>query len=333
MSPENLPHVLVVSNHWEAQEKIISFAGVFVDNQVASLQQAGVKVSTFDIGFSHSPFSLLKKWFQLRKVVQKFNPHLIHAQYGAIVAILSIYWGKPLVLTFIGPDLLKRSLSSAPRTFLAHLLSNLAALCAKGIICVSEELRQALWWKKNKAVVIPHGVNLDLFTAGSQIDARKELGWDLKIPVVMLSVRNDPKGKGLDLATSAMKVVWATLPNVELQIITNVSHTMMPLYYRGADVLLCASTTEGSPNVVKEALACNLPVVSVPVGDVPERLAGVYPSAVVSRDSTLIGEALLEILLKRKRSNGRENVGHLSLDQIAQQVIDVYFSALGTKVE
>src|SRR4029079_13851520 len=90
----------------------------------------------------------------------------------------------------------------------------------------------------------------------------------------------------------------------------------MPLYYRAADALLCASLSEGSPNVVKEALACNLPVVSTPVGDVPERLKGVYPSAVVARDAHSIGEALVQILLERRRSNGREHVASLDLDSI-----------------
>jgi teichuronic acid biosynthesis glycosyltransferase TuaC len=93
-------------------------------------------------------------------------------------------------------------------------------------------------------------------------------------------------------------------------------------------VLLCASMYEGSPNVVKEALACNLPVVSAPVGDVAERLAGVSPSEVVPRDPHIMGEALAKILMARSRSNGREHVAHLSLDQVAQRVLAVYRSVL-----
>jgi teichuronic acid biosynthesis glycosyltransferase TuaC len=106
----------------------------------------------------------------------------------------------------------------------------------------------------------------------------------------------------------------------------------MPLYYRAADVLLCTSKVEGSPNVVKEALACNLPVVSVPVGDVTERLAGVYPSAIVPRAPKHISEALTKILSERKRSNGREQVRHLSLEHVAQKILQVYRSALNLPV-
>jgi len=102
----------------------------------------------------------------------------------------------------------------------------------------------------------------------------------------------------------------------------------MPSYYRAADVLLCASKQEGSPNVVKEALASNLPVVSVPVGDVSERLEGVVPSAIVPRDPIAIAGALEIILMIGKRSNGRNHVANLALDNIAQRVLAGYRQAL-----
>ncbi len=324
-------HVLVVSNHWEAQKTILPYAGVFVDSQVKSLRRAGVTISTFDIGYSHSPFNLLRKWVNLRSEVRKLQPNLIHAQNGSIVVMLSGFLGAPVVLSFFGPDLLKRDILSSPRWLVGNLLSNLAALWAEGIICVSEQLRQALWWRTNDAVVIPHGVDLELFSPGSQFEARKKLSWGLTHPVVIISVRNDPKGKGLHIAESAMKVVQASLPNADLKVIANVSHNCMPLYYCAADVLLCASKVEGSPNVIKEALACNLPVVSVPVGDAAERLTGVYHSVVVPRDPVKIGKALVDVLKERKRSNGRDKVGHLSLDEIARRVLIVYQRVLERK--
>ena len=78
-------------------------------------------------------------------------------------------------------------------------------------------------------------------------------------------------------------------------------------------------------------MACNLPIVSVPVGDVAERLAGVYPSALVSRDPEMLGEALSNVILERKRSNGREKVENLSLEKVALRVLDVYRFVLGEK--
>ena len=82
----------------------------------------------------------------------------------------------------------------------------------------------------------------------------------------------------------------------------------VPLYLSAADCVAFASFREGAPNMVKEALACNVPVVSVDVGDVAERLAGVYPSRIVERDPVEFGNALADIVAAGLRSNGREVV-------------------------
>jgi glycosyltransferase involved in cell wall biosynthesis len=321
-------HVLVVSNHWDHRKKAPA-AGVFVDRQVASLRKAGVKISTFDISTSHSPLNLFIRWMKLYAQVQRLKPDIVHARYGTIVAALTVLSARPAVITFCGSDLNPGASVSRLRMRIGLMLSNLAALRARAIVCVSEELRQRLWWHHDRAVVIPDGIDLDLFSPGGQDEARKKLGWDLNRPITIFHVGSDPKLKGLGLAKSAMKVAQARIHEAELRLISNVEPNLMPLYYRAADALLCTSMNEGSPNVVKEALACNLPVVSVPVGDVAERLAGIYPSQVVPRDPKVIGECLARILLSRKRSNGREHILHLGLDQVAQRVLNVYRMALG----
>jgi len=147
---------------------------------------------------------------------------------------------------------------------------------------------------------------------------------------VLFNPGRDPIRKGLDVAEAAMRVVRSRIPQAELHVISSVEPSRMPLYYRAADVLLCSSKAEGSPNVIKEALACNLPVVSCPVGDVSERLKGVYPSMIVPRDPTLMGEAIAKILLTKMRSNGRECVVSLDLNLVARRVLGVYRSVLGT---
>ncbi len=324
-----MPRVLMVSNHWGTKQKVPGTC-VFVNYQLISLRNAGVKINTFDVGTNHSPFNIFRKWLDLREQVRRLNPDLIHAQYGTIVCFLAAFAGRPAVVSYCGNDLLPGASISTFRMCLGLLLSNLAALRAQGMICKSENLRQALWWRRGQAVVIPNGVDLDLFSPGSQNEARKELGWDTQQPVVLFNVGSDPQRKGLDVAEAAMPVVRTRVPEATLQVISKVEPTRMPLYYRAADVLLCASKAEGSPNVVKEALACSLPVVSCPVGDVPERLKGVHPSSVVPRDPQSMGEAIGKILQTRQRSNGRELVACLALDLVALRVLGVYRSVLDT---
>jgi glycosyltransferase involved in cell wall biosynthesis len=102
----------------------------------------------------------------------------------------------------------------------------------------------------------------------------------------------------------------------------------MPLYYNASDCLIVASAYEGSPNVVKEALACNCPVVSSKVGDVEERLRDVYPSMVVGRNPQELGIALAEVLALNTRSNGRENITELSLERVTRRLIQLYNEVL-----
>jgi teichuronic acid biosynthesis glycosyltransferase TuaC len=324
------PHVLVISNHLEAKTRS-SYAGIFIDRQIDSLKQAGLTIDTFDIGTSHSPIHIFRMWLKLRRHVRHVAPDLVHGQYGTVVGLLTSLAGRPAVISFCGGDLQGGHTAHVLRVYTGILLSNLAALRAQKLICKSERLREALWWRRNEAVVIPNGVDLDLFSPGSREVARQELGWNQESQVVLFIAGRDPGVKGLDLAEESLSVVQKRLPKAELCVISNAQPDAMPVYYRAADVLLSASKAEGSPNAIKEALACNLPVVSTPVGDVPERLAGIYPSAIVPPDPNQIADALTKILVTKQRCNGREHVIHLGLEHVARRVVEVYQSALGYK--
>ena len=178
------PQVLMVTNHREAIKKM-SYAGVFAERQLVSLETEGAKINIFDFGRSHSPITLFRKWLELRRQVMRLRPDLIHGRYGTIVGFLAGLTGRPSVVTFCGSDLNTSATVSFMRRWLGLLLSNLAALLASKLICVSQELRERLWWCQEKAVVIPDGVDLNLFSPGPQDEARKELGWDPQRPIVI----------------------------------------------------------------------------------------------------------------------------------------------------
>jgi hypothetical protein len=171
-------HVMIVSNHFGAKTNS-PFVGIFVDRQIASLKQLGLRVSTFDTGTSRSPVHIVRKWLELRQQVRQADPDLVHGQYGTIVGMLTVFAGRPAVISFCGSDLQSGASVSTLRKLFGFLLSNLAALLADGLICKSEQLRQALWWRKSLAVVIPSGVDLNLFVPGPQRNAREQLRWNL----------------------------------------------------------------------------------------------------------------------------------------------------------
>jgi glycosyltransferase involved in cell wall biosynthesis len=152
-----------------------------------------------------------------------------------------------------------------------------------------------------------------------------KLGLPLEPPLILFNASAQPTHKRLDLATSAVEIAKQTLKSIHLVVLDGLADPAdIPYYMNACDCLLLASDAEGSPNVVKEALACNLPVVSVDVGDVRERLRGVSPSIIVSRDPKEIGFELVELLRSRPRSNGRSKVLTLSLEHVAQKIHGVY---------
>jgi glycosyltransferase involved in cell wall biosynthesis len=109
----------------------------------------------------------------------------------------------------------------------------------------------------------------------------------------------------------------------------------MPLYMSASDTLLLTSSHEGSPTVVREALANGLPVVSTDVGDVRERIQGVPGCAVVpSADPQALADALRTVLSQQggERQASPQALG-LDEHRLTQQVIDLYQALLERTVE
>ena len=308
---------------------------IFVRRQVESLRRAGIDVSAFYLASRTSPIRVLQEWRRLRTRIKETRPHLLHAHYGTVTsAICALATSIPLVITFRGDDLNFQPEACWARVALGHLLSQLSALRSSRMLCVSARLRQQLWWRKQNALVVPTGVDMDLFRPQPKQRCRDLLGWHRTEPIVLFNAGWDPLTKGLDIVLAAVKVAEQRIGPLRLVVTrSNVAPDQMPLYLNAADCLVLASFREGSPNIIKEALACNLPIVSVDVGDVPERLRGVHPSRIVAREPYQIGCALAEILSLGQRSNGREAVQECSETQIAAIIATVYRSAATTKHE
>jgi glycosyltransferase involved in cell wall biosynthesis len=267
---------------------------------------------------------------RFRGEVKRFKPDLIHAHYGTMTAFFCMVLTRlPLIITYQGSDLNWFLHPNPLRSPTGRVLSQLAALRAGRIICVSEQLRRRLWWKRARASVLPSGVDTAIFHPISKSEARAKLGWGQQEKIVVSSAGTDPPRKRLDLAQAGIRVAESLCGAIRFVVLDGrTEHRDLPIVFNASDCFLMTSDSEGSPNVVKESIACGLPVVSVDVGDVRERLRNVRPSTIVSRDPEAIGKALAEILLESQRSNGPRIIQDLSADKIALRVLRLYEEAL-----
>lgn len=281
---------------------------IFARRQADAIEALGTSVQRFFLTSRTAPFSIFQEWRRLRREIKDFNPDVVHCHYGTMTAFIAVCaTGLPVVITYRGSDLNPVPNGNYPRTLFGHILSQISALSACRIICVSRELAGRLLWCRDKAVIIPTGVDTEMFKPMSKADTRSRLGWELNDPVVLFNAGRSPEVKRIDLAEMAVAEAQKSLPNVKLVVLRgDIPSEDIPLYHNAADVLLVTSDFEGSPTIVQEAVACGLPVVSVDAGDVPERLYSVVPSKIAPRNPASLGAALLELISLKQRSNGPE---------------------------
>ncbi len=302
---------------------------IFARREVRAVAAHGVDVYPFYLSSRTSPRLLLGEFRRFRRELENVRPQVVHAQYGTVTALFAALGaaGIPLVITYRGSDLNAAPGGAAARlrARLARGFSQLAALAARHIVCVSAPLKERLLWRRDRAVVLPSGVDPEVFYPRPRAHARRELGWSGEEPVVLFNAGYHPRTKRLDVAQATVAVARRAIPALRLEVLDGrCPPDRIPAFMNAADCLLLTSDTEGSPMVVKEALACNLPVVSVDVGDVAERLRGVRGARVAAREPRALADALIELLRIPSRSDGRAKLHEFSAPRVAADLCRVY---------
>jgi teichuronic acid biosynthesis glycosyltransferase TuaC len=321
--------VLFVTNMWPHAED--GGYGIFVKRQIDSLIAAGLHCDVLFLRGYRS--SLAYPLAAMRFLVGNWRGRrydLVHGHGGETALSLRFYWRAPVLISYCGDDLLGTPRADGTVPPLHKLRRGLLRQHSRTLpatVTKSQQMEKALPPSVRKRnVVIPNGVDGNLFAPLAREEARTLLGWDGAERVVLFAANPNVERKRHWLAKAACERASEMLENVRLHVAMRTPPHEMPIVMNASDCLLLTSSIEGSPNVVKEALACNLPVVATDVGDIRKLLSAVDPSWICSDAVDEIAEALVDCLVEQRRSNGRETFAWLTLPAIANRVLALHRS-------
>lgn len=314
--------VLVVSRY---KKQYATHVLPFVAEQFASLKEAGCEAELFLLQGNY-----FKQWKSLRRKIREFKPDVIHAHYGLSCLLTNLATRRvPVVSTYHGSDINEPKV--LPFSKLAIWLSTWNIFVSKRNVGIANP--------KKRWSLVPCGVALRDEQLQSRAEARKALGWSMSEKKVLFAgaFNNDVKQPELAKAAAAL-LNDANDENdgndVELVELKGYNRQQVNTLMCAVDCLLMTSKTEGSPQVIKEAMACGCPIVSVDVGDVAERTEGVDGCFVVkSREPREIAAAIEKALVFKGRTNGRDKIIEYGLtnELVAKQIIEIYNRVIGKR--
>jgi glycosyltransferase involved in cell wall biosynthesis len=301
-----------------------------VERQVASLRAAGLRCDVIFVRGYVSPLSYVVAAYVLFRASRnsRFGYRIVHGHGGETLLPLLFVRRSATVISFCGDDLLGSPgldgsvplKSRIRRRVLAGLARFVDATITKSAV-MEEALPPTV---RGRNHVLPNGVDRGLFSAIDRDAARARLGWPHGEPIALFAADPAVPRKRYWLAEAACGEARRLGAPVRLEVATRLDPSLMPLAMSAADLLVITSAVEGSPNVVKEAMMCGLPVVSTVVGDVPELLRDVEPSWVCQARAAELGRAIAECVRTRKRSNGRSAGAWLDEGAIALRLLATY---------
>ena len=287
----------------------------FITDQVEALQKAGVVCDYFTVE-GKGVKGYLRNYTPMMRKIREFQPDIIHAHYGLSGLLANLQRKVPVVTTYHGSDI------NNPKVLRYSKVSII--LSAWNIFVSNKNIQLA--GVKRKFSLIPCGVDTDIFKLVERKSIREKPGFRDSDRIVLFAGAFDNPVKNPELALEAVGKV----PDARLMEMKGYSRVQVAELMNAADVCLMTSHSEGSPQFIKEAMACGCPIVSVDVGDVKEVIEGVEGCYIVERNAEDIAEKLKLVFEKNKRTNGREKLIKMGLDSesVAKKIITIYNEVL-----
>ena len=310
--------VLVITNMYPTPQ-YPSF-GTFVEEQVKSLRSSGVDVDVLFVNGIKGQINYVKGIFRMWGRLLSRRYDLIHAHYVFCGMIARFQFLYPVVLTHHGSQVFQGWQAPLCR-FVSPFMDS--------VIVVSQEMRQKGHLEKSH--VIPCGIDFEQFRPLPRDQVRKQLNLPADKKLVLFCGEYFRPIKRFDIVQKAISILKQKDPAADLVLVSKKPLSVVPLYMNACDALVLVSDGEGSPMVIKEAMACNLPVVAVPAGDIPEVIGNTDGCYLCSQDPVDVAEKLDLALHWEGRTSGREKIRHLEIGTISRQIISIYEAVLHQK--
>jgi teichuronic acid biosynthesis glycosyltransferase TuaC len=288
-------------------------SGAFVEQQVEQLRALGHLVDVLHFPGYRSRLEYFKAAVEVSRRTRREHYDVVHAHYGLTGLPALFRNATPLVVSLHGSDALIG--------WHEPLLSRIVCRLADATIVASRKIADRI-----PGEVIPCGVDLAVFEPKPKAEARRRLNLESLRKYILFPFDPARRIKRFDLASGAVASLAREGVDMELLAVSEVPNGDMPWYYSASDAMILCSDSEGSSTAVKEALACNLPVVSTNVGDVTDITQGIVGAQLAEPTTASLAEAIKRVLYPPADFvfNGRTAMERYSQQRTVEAIVEVY---------
>ena len=290
----------------------------FVKEQGTALQQLGCEIAYYAV-VGKGVRGYLRNVKPLRAKIASFKPDIIHAHYGlcGMVAVLAAQKKVPVVVTCHNGETL---------SMYGNIITSMAIQRADYTICVAQHIYDKLYIKPKHYMIQPCGIDMKDLPLVDKATAMKEMNLPKDKINILFGGSFSNARKNAPLAKAAIELLHRD--DINLIEMRGYNRHQVNLLFCGCDMLLLPTKSEGSPQVLKEAMACNCPVVATDVADIAFLLQGVTNSYVTTFDPKDVADKIQRVIDCGERTNGRDRIDALRLDNpfVATTILNVYKS-------
>lgn len=286
----------------------------FITEQGDELIRQGIGVDYFPVK-GKGLLGYLKNLRSLNKKIDSGNYKLVHAHYGLSGALSVLQHKLPVIITFHNGETL---------SFKGNLISSIASLFSAYNIYVAQHIYDLTYFKnKNKFAVIPCGISLDKIKLTPKENSMKEL----KLPNDKINVLFGGSfanlRKNYPLAVKAIELL-KDKSKINLIELKGFNREQVNLLLCGCDLLLLPTKSEGSPQIIKEAMACNCPIVATNVADIADITANTQGCYITGFEPSEVALAIENAIKFNKRTDGRSKMNKYDNVMIIGSIIGIY---------